>query len=84
MSAIISIFQSDFVTNMMSAYLDVVEPPLDTELYRYGFGMFPAAYFIFLDIWTIATSFFSLPKLEGVQDSENSFSLFDELLSYKP
>ncbi len=41
--------------------MDVVEPPLDTELYRYGLGMLPAAYFLYFDIFTIIVNIFGYP-----------------------
>ncbi len=43
--------------------MDVVEPPLDTELYRYGLGMLPAAYFFYFDMFTLLANIFGFVVL---------------------
>jgi len=68
----------------MSAYMDVVEPPLDTSLYRYGLGMLPAAYFIFMDFLAFTSYIMSKPALLTVQSQSNSDSILSEILSWRP
>jgi hypothetical protein len=68
----------------MSAYMEVVEPPLDTTLYRYGLGMLPAAYFLFMDFLAFTSYLLNKPGVLSVQTQSNSDSILSELLSWTP